>query len=107
MGLECVTLSFTANATDERTVQRLKFYAFLMRFPNLATIEFDVGSWEPDPTSSFAALRALANELNLYVKSISRVVFLRDGLRSGLVHGGVAGRWREDVEGLDYLWREV
>lgn len=84
--------------------QRLHFYALLMRFPKIQSLEFEVSEWDPPPSSP-AALRALASELRLYNPSVIRVVFVQDFDRTAVI--AVDGICRVDREiSTDLLWRE-
>jgi hypothetical protein len=87
-------------------IQRLQFYAHLMRLPRLTTVELDVSDWQPAPTSG-AAYRALASELRLYNSNITRVVFVYEYERT-LVRALPDGLCKVDLEAsVEELWREV
>lgn len=71
----------------------------------LRCAELDVSEWEPPPVS-FAALRGLAREIQLYVPSIAMLVFMRD--LEPTVLGAVNGLWRLSGDNtFDTVWRTV
>ncbi|KAF9522207.1 hypothetical protein CPB83DRAFT_840668 [Crepidotus variabilis] len=83
--------------------ERLQIYALLRRLPKIRCVEFEVSEWKPQPSSA-SAQRALAGELQLYVPSITRVVFVLDFDRSVVSTSGHI--WRVDLEiATEYLWR--
>jgi hypothetical protein len=86
-------------------LQRLIFYGYLARLRELRSAELDVSEWEPPPVS-FAALRGLAREIQLYVPSIAVLVFMRD--LDPTVLRAVDGVWRSagDIT-VDTIWRTV
>ena len=85
--------------------QRLIFYGYLTRLRELRSAELDVSEWEPPPVS-FAALRGLAREFQLYVPSIAVLVFMRDLEPTALQ--AVDGLWHlaGDIA-VDTIWRTV
>jgi len=85
--------------------ERLIFYGYLARLRELRSAELDVSEWEPPPVS-FAALRGLAREIQLYVPSITMLVFMRD--LEPMVLRVVDGLWRlsSDIT-FDTVWRTV
>ncbi|KAF9559730.1 hypothetical protein CPC08DRAFT_637480 [Agrocybe pediades] len=84
--------------------ERLRFYGLLRRLPKLQSVEFEVSSWRPSPSSP-PALRALAGELRLYNPSVIRMIFVHDFDRS--VVTAVNGICRVDTEtSAELLWRE-
>ena len=85
--------------------QRLIFYGYLARLRELRTAELDVSEWKPPPVS-FAALRGLAREIQLYVPSIAMLVFMKD--LEPTVLGAVDGLWRLSSDiAFDTVWRTV
>lgn len=79
-----------------------------MKLPKLECIEVEVSDWEPAPMT-FAALRALTNELKLYCPSVLRVVFVYnfDRIVITAFNDGSGGcSLDEDLE-ADFIWREV
>lgn len=69
----------------------------------LQSAELDVSEWEPPPVS-FAALRGLAREIQLYVPSIATLVFMRD--LEPTVLRAVDKIWRLAGEiTVDTIWR--
>lgn len=85
--------------------ERLIFYGYLARLRELRSAELDVSEWEPPPVS-FAALRGLAREIQLYVPSIVMLVFMRD--LEPTVLRAVDGLWHlsSDIT-FDTVWRTV
>ncbi|KAA1472287.1 hypothetical protein DENSPDRAFT_777801 [Dentipellis sp. KUC8613] len=57
--------------------ERLQFYGQLRRLPLLQHMELELSEWDPLPATP-AALRAIANEIQLYCPSIQTVVFICD-----------------------------
>ena len=81
------------------------FYGHLARLRELRSAELDVSEWEPPPVS-FAALRGLARELNLFVPSIVTLVFVRD--LEPTVLQAMDGLWHiVDNIIADTVWRIV
>ncbi|EIW52328.1 uncharacterized protein TRAVEDRAFT_67418 [Trametes versicolor FP-101664 SS1] len=85
--------------------QRLEFYGFLMRLPQLRCIEVDVSDWDPPPTHA-AALRALTHELRLYCPTVTSVIFVFDFERHYVRMEGHLAVYDEDAL-TDGLWREL
>ncbi|KAL5519700.1 hypothetical protein ACEPAG_1360 [Sanghuangporus baumii] len=84
-------------------LERLQFFAMLMRLRSLHTIELEVSEWDPVPTPQ--AMRALASELRLYCPSIKCFVFVREFERT--VVRLINGRLAVDPEAnIENLWRE-
>ncbi|KAI0642884.1 hypothetical protein C8Q79DRAFT_915918 [Trametes meyenii] len=85
--------------------QRLEFYGYLMRLPQLRCIEVDVSDWDPPPTHA-AALRALTHELRLYCPTVTTVSYVYQFDRHLVRLDGHLAVYDED--GLtDTLWREI
>ncbi|KAI8986256.1 hypothetical protein BD414DRAFT_416677, partial [Trametes punicea] len=85
--------------------QRLEFYGYLIRLPQLRCIEVDVSEWDPPPTHA-AALRALTHELRLYCPSVASVVFVYDFDRYLVRMEGHLAVYDEDGV-TDHIWRET
>ncbi|KAI0369412.1 hypothetical protein BV20DRAFT_1020809 [Pilatotrama ljubarskyi] len=85
--------------------QRLEFYGYLMRLPQLRCIEVDVSDWDPPPTHA-AALRALTHELRLYCPSVTSVVYVYDFERHLVRMEGHVATYDEDAA-TDNIWRET
>ncbi|OCB91136.1 hypothetical protein A7U60_g1618 [Sanghuangporus baumii] len=84
-------------------LERLQFFAMLMRLRSLHTIELEVSEWDPVPTPQ--AMRALASELRLYCPSIKCFVFVQEFERT--VVRLVNARLTVDPEAnIENLWRE-
>ncbi|KAH9849460.1 hypothetical protein C2E23DRAFT_737189 [Lenzites betulinus] len=85
--------------------QRLEFYGFLMRLPQLRCIEVDVSDWDPPPTHT-PALRALTHELRLYCPSVTSVIYVYDFERHFVRIEGHLATYDEDAL-ADGLWHEI
>lgn len=86
-------------------LQRLEFYARLMRLPRLQCVELEVSEWDPPPMTP-AALRALTYELRIYCPSITRIIFVYDFDR--VVMNFVDNVCVLDNDSAtDTLWREI
>lgn len=93
------------STSSHRRCQRLEFYGFLMRLPQLRCIEVDVSDWDPPPTHA-AALRALTHELRLYCPTVTSVIFVFDFERHYVRIEGHLAVYDEDAL-TDGLWREL
>ncbi|KAH9889896.1 hypothetical protein C8Q73DRAFT_765405 [Cubamyces lactineus] len=85
--------------------QRLEFYGYLMRLPQLRCIEIDVSDWDPPPTHA-GAMRALTHEMRLYCPTVTSVVFVYDFERHLVRVEGHLAVYDEDAT-TDGIWREI
>ena len=82
----------------------------LRGLPCVECVEVEVTDWDPPPTS-YAALRAITNELRLYCRTVKKVVFVCDFERVVVTasddgRGGCA--LEEEHDGAaDVIWREA
>jgi hypothetical protein len=82
----------------------------LRGLPHIECLEVEVTDWNPPPTS-FAALRAITNELRIYCRTVNKVVFVYDFDRAVITvsddgaGGCVLGEENSGV--ADVIWREA